>query len=66
MDGPRWYYAKWTKSYRKIKKPYDFNYIWNLKKKREINKNNKNINRFLDTENKQVFARGESLGKRRK
>ena len=36
------------------------------KKKREINKNNKNINRFLDTENKQVFARGESLGKRRK
>ena len=32
MDGPRGYYAKWNMSDRERQIPYDFTYMWNLKK----------------------------------
>ena len=32
MDGPRGYYAKWSKSDTKRQIPYDFTYMWNIKK----------------------------------
>jgi len=57
MDGHRGHYAKWSKSGTEGQILYDFIYIWNLKK--EMNKQN----RVIDSENKQVVARG---GVRRK
>ena len=33
MDGPGEYYAKWNKSVRERKIPYDFTHMWNLMKK---------------------------------
>ena len=33
MGGPREYYAKWNKSKKERKIPYDFTYMWNLKNK---------------------------------
>ena len=33
MDAARDYYAKWNKSDRERNIPYDFTYMWNLKKK---------------------------------
>ena len=39
MDGPRGYYAKWSKSDTERQIPYDFTYMWNLKNK--INKEKK-------------------------
>lgn len=32
MDGHRGLYAKWDKSYRKIKIPHDFSCIWGFEK----------------------------------
>ena len=37
MDAARDYYAKWNKSDRERNIPYDFTYMWNLKKKKLIN-----------------------------
>ena len=39
MDGSRGYYAKWNKSDGERQTPYDFTYMWNLKK--QMNKGNK-------------------------
>ena len=33
IDGPKGYYAKWTKSDRERQILYDFTYMWNLKTK---------------------------------
>ena len=33
MNGPRGYYAKWNKLGGERQIPYDFTYMWNLKKK---------------------------------
>ena len=58
LDGPRGYYAKWSKSVRKKQIPYYFIYMWNLKN--DINKQNKNW--FIDTENRLTSGRGEGAG----
>ena len=47
-----------TDKIRQIKtNKYDFTYTWNVKKKTKDKHNNAEI--FIDTENKQVIARGE-------
>ena len=33
LDGPRGYYAKWSRSDRERQMPYDFTDMWNLKTK---------------------------------
>ena len=33
MDGATRHYAKWNKSDREIQMPYNFTYMWSLKKK---------------------------------
>ena len=37
MDGPRDYHTKWSKSGRERQILYDITYMWNLKKKKQIN-----------------------------
>ena len=41
MDEPRGYYAKGNQSNRERQIAYYFTYIWNLKKPKQINKENK-------------------------
>ena len=41
MDKPRGYFAKQNKSGRGRQIPYDFTYMWNLKKRKNKNKHNK-------------------------
>ena len=43
---------------------HDFTYMWNLQKTKQKRMNkHKKTETVLDTENKQVFARGEGLGR---
>ena len=59
MEGPRGYYDKLNKSDRERQILYDFTSMWNIKNK--MNKHNK-TETVIDTDNKQVVARGESVG----
>ena len=53
MDGPREYYAKWNLS--EEDKYYIISLICGIYKPGQMNKHN----RVIDTENRQVVARGE-------
>ena len=62
MDGPRGYYAKWNKSDRERQMPYDFTYMWNLKKWYKWTYL-QNRNRLTDIENKLMVTKGETVGR---
>ena len=57
-DGSRGYYDKRNTSDRERQTLYDFPCMWNIKNKTN-EQSKQNINRVIDTENKQEFVRGE-------
>ena len=60
IDGPRGYHAQWKKSDGERQTPYDFTYMWNLKKQSKwINKNQKQTKYRERTDG---LPRGESRG----
>ena len=57
MNGPREYYAKWSKSDRERQTSYDITYTWNLKKWYKWTYL-QNINRLTDIEKKLEVTKG--------
>ena len=58
MNGPRHYQTKWSKSEKERQIPYDFTYMWDLKKSYKWTYL-QNRNRFTDIENKLVITKGQ-------
>ena len=48
MDGPRGYYANWSKSDRERQIPYDLAYMWNLKDKTNEQTKQKQTHRYRE------------------
>ena len=61
MDGPGDYQTKWGKSDRERQISCDITYMWNLKKKIQMNFL-QNRNRLIDFENKLMVTKGERWG----
>ena len=59
MNRPRGYWTKWNKSEKERQILYDFTYIWYKKNNKWTNK----IGTVIDTESKQVVARGEEINR---
>lgn len=59
MNGPKGYYAKWSKSHRENQIPYDFTFMES--KKTQSNKMKQN--QTLRYKEQAVFARGERGGR---
>ena len=57
-DGPRDYHTEWGKSDTKKQISYDINYMWNLKKRVQMNwlTKQKESHRCTDTENKHGYG----------
>ena len=64
MDGSREYYAKGTKSSRKIQEPYDFTHICDIKLKATNEQTRKPTKqKLIDTDNSTVISRGKGVGR---
>ena len=57
MDEPKNYHTKWSKSYREIQISYQITNMWKIKKKM-IQKNLQNRNRFKDFKTKKKVTKG--------
>ena len=63
MDGPRDCHSEWSKSDTERQISCDIAYMWNLKKRVQMNLYTKQ-NRPTDLENKHMVTKGESEGGR--
>ena len=58
MDEPRDCHTEWEKSGRERKIPHDTPYMWNLKKRVQMNLSTKTEIELIDVENKFTVTKG--------